>query len=221
MEALGASDLAEKFVHIIRFLVLHPECASKLRGKASPDVGTPEYVMAAAKAFVNGRCLRKPTPPQTQPDAMVGVILEDYFGVPKELICDIQKWYSFSMGAENFIGDLLERYLAQELEPKGWIWISGSLVKGADLLKPPALVGDAWRVLQVKNRDNSENSSSSAIRKGTVIEKWFRTFSKRSGSNWEKFPESSGSNTLSEERFIEFVRVYLREVSQSGEKATF
>lgn len=51
-----------------------------------------------------------------------------------------------------------------------------------------------WEAVQVKNRDNTENSSSSAIRQGTTIEKWFRTYSKPSrkratNTNWENFPE--------------------------------
>ena len=67
-------------------------------------------------------------------------------------------------------------------------------------------------MLQVKNRDNSENSSSSAIRAGTIIEKWFRTFSRRAGSNWAAFPDESLRAQLSEEAFKDFVKEYLREL---------
>jgi hypothetical protein len=101
------------------------------------------------------------------------------------------------MGAENLVGDLLERYLASVLEPHGWIWCSGAMVKAVDFILPPSTSGGAWRMLQVKNRDNSENSSSSAIRAGTEIEKWHRTFSK-----------------LSEENFERFVRTYLHAIRQ-------
>jgi hypothetical protein len=64
-------------------------------------------------------------------------------------------------------------------------------------------------LLQVKNRDNSENSSSSAIRNGTNIEKWHRTFSKRVGSNWAAFPDDETRDKLSEKAFELFVRQYL------------
>jgi hypothetical protein len=114
------------------------------------------------------------------------------------------------MGAENLVGDLLERYLASVLETRGWVWCSGALVKAADFIKPPTRPGEAWRLLQVKNRDNSENSSTSAIRAGTVIEKWHRTFSKRIGSNWGAFPDASLREHLSEDSFKEYVRNYLR-----------
>ena len=68
--------------------------------------------------------------------------------------------------------------------------------------------------MQVKNRDNTENSSSSAIRNGTEIQKWFRTFSKpsrnrSSNTNWENFPEAEFRDQLSEEGFLQFIRDYL------------
>ncbi len=114
------------------------------------------------------------------------------------------------MGAENMVGDLLERYLASVLEPMDWIWCSGSIVKAVDFVRPPARTGETWRLLQVKNRDNSENSSSSAIRIGTSIEKWHRTFSQKLGSNWDNFPDASLRQKLSEENFKTFVRNYLQ-----------
>jgi hypothetical protein len=114
------------------------------------------------------------------------------------------------MGAENLVGDLLERYLASVMEPRGWIWCSGAMVKAVDFVKSPTQVGEKWRMLQVKNRDNSENSSSSAIRAGTNIEKWFRTFSKKTGSNWDKFPDPTFRTLLSEAAFKAFVRDYLK-----------
>ena len=66
-----------------------------------------------------------------------------------------------------------------------------------------------WRLLQIKNRDNSENSSSMAIRKGTSIEKWFRSFSKKTDTNWDQFPDENVKGLVSEEGFRAFVREYL------------
>lgn len=72
------------------------------------------------------------------------------------------------MASENIVGDLLERYLAEKLEPCGWIWCSGTSVKAVDFIHYDN-EKDEWGLLQVKNRDNTENSSSSKIRDNTPI----------------------------------------------------
>lgn len=84
------------------------------------------------------------------------------------------------------------------------------MVKAVDFIKPPDMAAGNWRLLQIKNRDNSENSSSSAIRIGTHIEKWHRTFSKKMGSNWAAFPEAELLKHLSEDGFRKYVKTYLK-----------
>ena len=152
----------------------------------------------------------------TVPDEMVSVVLHAFFDTPAADLARIQREHLLSMGAENLIGDLLERYLASVMEPRGWIWCSGSMVRAVDFVRPPEAAGQGWRLLQVKNRDNSENSSSSAIRSGTEIEKWFRTFSKKAGANWAAFPDTTLRPHLSEEGFETFVRQYLARLRQQG-----
>jgi len=71
---------------------------------------------------------------------------------------------------------------------------------------------DEWGLLQVKNRDNTENSSSSKIRDNTPIKKWFRTFSQRDATNWENFPDEVSSKDLNEDDFRAFVESYLRKI---------
>ncbi|MBM3788543.1 MAG: SinI family restriction endonuclease [Acidobacteria bacterium] len=208
MVSAGRPELAEKFMTVIRFLAANPKAASNLRRKTL-TIGSFDYIQAAAAAFAAGRVPRKPEPPSTVPDEMVSYILQEYFGIPAADLEKIKRGHLISMRAENMVGDLLERYLADSLEKEGWVWISGSLVKGADFLKPPPPSKRKWQVLQVKNRDNSENSSSSAIREGTSIQKWFRTFSKQPGSNWGEFPDAVLKADFSEDGFKEFVRKYL------------
>lgn len=180
-------NLASQYVTVIEFLSHYPEAASAMRGKNSPSIGSVEYIERQAEAFALARNPRAPQAPATIPDAM---------------------------GAENLVGDLLERYLASVLEPHGWIWCSGAMVKAVDFILPPSTSGGSWRMLQVKNRDNSENSSSSAIRAGTEIEKWHRTFSKKAGANWSVFPDERLKTELSEENFERFVRTYLHAIRQ-------
>ena len=201
--------LADKYANLIKLLVMNPEAASAMRGKNSPALGTEAYIRAQAANFASARAPRAPEPPATIPDEMVSVILENYFNVPQANLERAKQEHLLSMGAENLVGELLERYLASIMEPRGWIWCSGSTVKAVDLIKPPTVPGGAWKLLQVKNRDNSENSSSAAIRHGTSIEKWFRTFSKKTGSNWEAFPDAEIRPVVSEMDFRQYVKAYL------------
>lgn len=201
--------LADKYASLIKLLAMNPEAASSMRGKSSPKPGTEAYIRAQAANFAVARAPRAPKPPATIPDEMVSVILENYFKVPPGNLERAKQEHLLSMGAENLVGELLERYLASIMEPRGWIWCSGSTVKAVDLIKPPSTPGGVWKLLQVKNRDNSENSSSSAIRNGTDIEKWFRTFSKKTGSNWNAFPDAEIRPLVSETGFRKFVKEYL------------
>jgi len=207
-----ASELSDKYASVVLFLASHPEAASAMKGKSAPPVGSADYVRKQALAFSLSRKARDPRPPATIPDEMVSVILVSYFGIPQADAERIKREHLISMGAENLVGDLLERYLASVMEPQGWIWCSGAMVKAVDFIKPPTSPGKDWTLLQVKNRDNSENSSSSAIRVGTRIEKWHRTFSKKEGSNWGAFPDASLRQFISEADFKSFVREYLRKL---------
>ncbi len=206
-------SLENKFVDLIRFLVLYPATASGLRGKNSPSIGSEDYIFAVALNYAKGREPKRPVPPATIPDDMVSFVLEYYFDVDRNSLEHIKEEHALSMGAENIVGNLLEHYLASVLELHGWVWCAGSLVKAVDFVKPSTNKED-WVLLQVKNRDNSENSSSSAIRLGTTIDKWFRTFSKKTGSNWEKFPDTVAKEYLSEAGFRDFVRIYLENLKK-------
>lgn len=202
--------LEEKYATVIRFLAENPSAASSMRGSSAPSIGSVEYIRKQALSFSESRKPRAPKSPKTIPDEMVSVILVSYFGIPKADVERVKHEHLLSMGAENMVGDLLERYLASVMEPKGWIWCSGAMVKAVDFIKPPDTAAGNWRLLQIKNRDNSENSSSSAIRTGTHIEKWHRTFSKKMGSNWAAFPEAELLKHLSEDGFRKYVKTYLK-----------
>lgn len=82
------------------------------------------------------------------------------------------------MAAENMVGYLLELYISTALEEHGWIWCAGDFVRAVDFIKRNS--NGQWEAVQIKNRDNTENSSSSAIRNGKEIKKWFRSYSKPS-----------------------------------------
>jgi hypothetical protein len=196
---------SEKYATLIKFLSDNPDRSySPKNKKDAPLPGSEEYIRLHAVSFSKSREPKAPQPPKTVPDEMVGIILHEYFNLPKEKLDDAQNLHLLSMGAENIVGDLLERYIASVIEDHGWVWCSGSLVKAVDFifLSPDK----TWVALQVKNRSNSENSSSSAIRNGTTIAKWYRTFSTKKGDNWAKFPLKE---KLTEKDFHQFVNHYL------------
>lgn len=202
--------LTERFLLLIDFLISNPDTVAG-KDTATLQLGSAEYIKKIAAKFVTARKIRPPKSPETSQDKMVGVILERYFNVPTASVENAVKWHRDAMGAENIIGDLLERYIAEVLEPHGWVWCSGAIVKAADFVhrKPDG----TWNLLQVKNRDNSESSSSAAIRNGTQIKHWFRTFSARAGENWGAFPLSGAGVSLSEDGFRAYVINYLDDLS--------
>lgn len=188
-------------------IAAHPTLAVAIQSKA---VGSREYYQALAERLIKGRLPKRPQKPMTVPDAFVGLVLEHYFGVSAEALPKIQEEHALSMGAENIVGDLLERYISNCLEPLGWVWCAGSTLRSVDFIKPPANKSQAWVLLQVKNRDNSENSSSSAIRGGTDIQHWHRSFSRKVGDNWAAFPSVAVGCGLAEEGFKSFAVQYLQ-----------
>jgi len=203
--------LDDRFANVIRFLANFPEFAKKEKGL---EIGEAKYIERQATAFWRSRQIKAPKEPSTIPDEMVSFVLANYFDVTESRLRGIRKTHALSMAAENLVGELLEQYLASILEPAGWIWCSGSTVKSVDFVKPPKSNGGKWSLLQVKNRSNSENSSSSKVREGTTIEKWHRTFAKKAGSNWDQFPDKSSAALLSEAKFKSFSKKYLRQAKK-------
>ena len=199
-----SKPLVAPFVSVFSFLETNLQYAQKRRGSS---FGSDDYLRKSAQSFYKDRVMKPPRVPATTDDPMIGVILEEHFGIASQDTKNAVLMHNYAMGAENIIGALLERYIAEELEPKGWAWCSGSIVRSVDFVYK-SKTGE-WVALQIKNRDNSENSSSKAIRDGTNILHWFRTFSKKEGTNWPAFP-AIANHGLSEDGFRRFVSNYLK-----------
>jgi hypothetical protein len=148
----------------------------------------------------------------TTPDPAVDAVLETFGKHQPHKMAAIREAHRASMAAESKIGQLLEAYIAVALEPKGWFWCSCNIVKGVDFFKPATGSRRKPRVLQIKNRSNSENSSSSKIRAtlkeltDLSIEKWHRIESSSVQTHWDILPDADGE--LSEEGFIAFIKQY-------------
>lgn len=208
--AAGVTDQGEidRFACVCAFLADNPDLLS-WRGAAKPNPTTQEGLDRLAVKFFTARNRRDwPAEPTTVPDDAVSIVMQVVYGYTPDETERIKVEHQHSMSAENIVGTLLERYIASVLEPHGWVWCAGDFVKAVDFIKYLPDHG-GWQPVQVKNRDNTENSSSSAIRNGTAIEKWFRTFSRTGADNWRKFPEPEFRGRLSEDGFRTYVRGYL------------
>lgn len=164
-----AAELNEKvednFERFLKFIYDYPMIVNEKGGVALCDETTPEQAAKFLQTYIgeNFDARKKKIrldDVKTVPDPAVSVVLEVFGRHDPARLRQMEKDHRHSMAAENKIGQLLEAYIAQNLEPKGWFWCSCEILKGVDFFKPD----DEIVLLQVKNRDNSENSSSSAIR---------------------------------------------------------
>lgn len=209
-KACGMTDAQEilRLQTVCAFLTDNPDLLS-WRGSNKPDPATQAGIDRLARKFFDTRSKQDwPGEPTTVPDEAVSIVMRAVYGYSKADTGRIKTEHQHAMSAENIVGSLLERYIASQLEPHGWIWCAGDFVKAVDFIKYRAAEG-GWQPVQVKNRDNTENSSSAAIRNGTAIEKWFRSFSKHDATNWDEFPEPELRGRLSENGFRTFLKSYL------------
>lgn len=115
----------------------------------------------------------------------------------------IFQYHHFIMQIEKTVGDLVERYIAAAMyKTSDWAYCPAEVVSGTDFIRK---TDNGWYFLNVKNKYNSENSSSKKARLDKGVDLWFRL--NRNGSyNWNEFPDPSLG--LSEEGFLDFVCSY-------------
>jgi hypothetical protein len=141
-------------------------------------------------------------PVSTLPDPVVDEVLKAYKNVAAGDLPRISREHRLSMQAENIVGKLLERYVSGLLESKGWVWCAGETLRSVDFMRDEDTTEPKF--LQIKNRSNSENSSSAAIRAGTTIKKWYRISSTTSRTRWDCLPEND-EGICTEQGFYQFV----------------
>lgn len=144
-------------------------------------------------------------PPKTVPDSIIDEMISarlPKLSIPK--IENIKYAHRLSMSAENILGLFLEEYLALKLKPHGWHCAWGQALKSVDLCHKDG------GLLQVKNRSNTENSSSNKIREGTEIEKWYRVDALTGKYLWDDIQKITKASGLSEDNFRQFVIAAIR-----------
>jgi len=199
------NDEITKFSNLVVFLIENEKLFG-WRGKTKPNLLHEDGLEILAEKYFSAKFkVLVPSIPKTVPDYMASVILKKFYNYSQDKLKIISIEHQHSMAAENMVGELLERYIDSVLSQEGWIWCCGELVRHVDFIKQDK---KRYRLLQIKNRDNSENSSGKTVRSGTVIEYWFRTFSRTGKTNWGAFPEVLFKSNLSEEGFAKFVENY-------------
>lgn len=148
-----------------------------------PNINISEKTLSAGidinKAYIQKWCSdyldyilpsERNAPQKTSPDdpALIKMI-ESYASMANAQAYESLKQHNLWMSAENIQGELLEEYIAKKTSALGWIWCKGSILRAIDFMS-----SDGIFLLQIKNKFNTENSSSSAIRDGSDIKKWFR-----------------------------------------------
>lgn len=137
--------------------------------KDKPAAYMVRWVNAYCNGIQNVPSKRKALPRSTCSDPIISTIVKVAKDLDEEEANAAETSHILFMCAENVQGGLLEEYIAKQVRPYGWIWCAGEVLRAIDFCNT-----NGSALLQVKNKYNSENSSSSSIREGTTIEKWYR-----------------------------------------------
>jgi len=184
----------------------YPEssCSINLKdGENASDYIT-KWTRKYIKGFNNRTSKRKSNAIGTQHDPIIDEIISSRIGNATENLQLIKYGHRLSMSAENIAGSLLEEFLFEKLLKYDWHCCWGETMRSIDFCTTDG------RLIQIKNSDNSENSSSKTVRDNTEIIHWFRRFSKSGDTNWYALQEILGikdsETDLTEEEFRKFVR---------------
>ena len=164
-----------------------------------------KWVLKYHRGFCGRASQRVSNPPGTLADPIIDRIIGARLPhLTDEDLHKISFAHRLGMSAENILGLFLEEYLASALSKFGWHCAWGETVKSVDFVK------ENGELLQIKNRSNSENSSSARVRDGTEIQKWYRIEASRIEYKWGLLNELCGIDTLSEDNFVSFVHTILK-----------
>lgn len=155
------------------------------------------------EGFYNRPSVRTTNPMGTIPDPVIDQVLRGRIhDISEKMIADIRFAHRLSMGAENIIGSILEEFIHWSLRAYGWSVCWGDCFKAVDLCSEK---GD---LIQIKNKSNTENSSSNKIRTGTQIVIWRRMNANTGLFYWDDLIRITGcpQQQLSEARFEGFTR---------------
>lgn len=175
-----------------------------------------EYIQKWCANYVSERSnpsIRKALKNYGEKDSALTARIKANTNASDEILDNYVTGHFLYMSAENMNGSILEEYLCKVLEPEDWLWCAGAVYRAIDF----CYFGEDHTVLlQVKNKYNTENSSSSAIRVGTDIVKWNRLNRPSRTSpdlpipNWDKLRSlinvsEETAAKLNEESYLKFI----------------
>lgn len=156
-----------------------------------------KWIQRYSNGYQNRASQRNSNLPSTVPDPIIKKILENRFSFSKNQLQSIEDAHQLAMSVENIQELILEEFLSIKLKRSGWYCAWGETIRSVDFVNKN---GD---LLQVKNRSNSENSSSSSVRKNTKIKKWYRIEATEVKYRWNDLNHICGTN-LSESDFVSY-----------------
>lgn len=182
-----------------------PELSPTLKAK-TPEMLAQAWLRKYSNSYENRISRRTSKIPGTVADPIVSTIIEARLtGLTVDHLEQIKYAHRLSMSAENILGLLLEEFLAEALADYDWHCCWGEVIRYVDFCNVDG------SLLQVKNRSNSENSSSSRVRINQPIEKWHRVDAKTGSYQWSYFNKKYATDRFSEENFVTFVQRVLTE----------
>ncbi|MGB0563891.1 MAG: SinI family restriction endonuclease [Spirulinaceae cyanobacterium] len=188
---------------ILKACYRNPGLSPSLKAK-TPEILAKTWLKRYRSSYENRISKRIPQPPGTVPDPIISIIINARLvGLTMEHLEQIKYAHRLSMSAENIQGLLLEEFLADQLSDYGWYCCWGASVRHVDFCNVDG------SLLQVKNRSNSENSSSSRVRINQPIEKWYRVDAKTGLYQWDYFNSRYNTDRFSENNFVKFVQQVL------------
>ena len=216
MSELNKSNL----IKIFDYAAIYPDLFPSINVSKN-HIETDEKVIGYLRNWINKFYLERENPALSKPLKNFGEIDNALFrrvsGISNELkenYAKLLEAHYIIMDAENKNGATLEEFMANVLEKHNWIWCSGSVLSAIDFCK---LESAETLLLQVKNKYNTENSSSSKIRTGTEIKKWNRLSKPRVATgknipipNWEELHEIINADSilkyeLTEEKYLDYI----------------
>lgn len=169
--------------------------------KDSEDTLIEKWLKKYKSGKENCASVRVSNLPSTVADPVIEKIIGSRLTNLSEIdLSNITDAHRLGMSAENILGLMLEEYLSKNLQNHGWHCAWGETIKSVDF------VNENGKLLQIKNRSNSENSSSSTVRSGTDIQKWYRIKADKVEYMWDDLNKICGTENLSEETFVKFVK---------------
>ena len=186
---------------------MHVESAPDFRkSRKNRILSDDQCIELWVRKFLNGYnsriSCRESNMPGTIPDDAVSKIIQAGLpSLPAARAKEVIYAHRLAMSAENILGLLLEGFLFEKLEPVGWAMAWGETIESVDFCDRNGTL------LQIKNRSNSENSSSSKVREGKPIQKWYRVNATTGAFEWDNLESIIGVHVdgLTEDEFKNYI----------------